>query len=467
MILEQYSYIISRIKAVQCVGKRGVAIVGDPGIGKSMFLLYVLIQNLCASRPIIWDDGHLIHVFTRQGLYSIVGDASIFERSVYRGVLVLVDIKNQDKMSVFIEINGRPFIIQVASPKPQRYHGLLKQRDGIMLLMPPSSREELVQLLNLHKFEKLPDQSAILNVIEMYGTSTLNLYDILGGIYPVDGIPVDDELSKLTTEDLSFLFRQSSNSAREYSHWIVTSIQSHSARLPDSPAHDLMVYAVRTPYIWKKLCQHIQINHIVSLRTLYSQLHASPILAVSRGWMFEGLCNEILADGGERLIGANGGSKWKACAWSGYNYNFFYQNACCLFMHPRRVWPKHGTLQSSMFPQKGTIPPLIRFCIKMTVDVQMTVARQHSLKEKGLSLLNGRLQSCKAKLFVFVIPQGSEFQAPAPEAKWLTQFEFYLLEVDLTRSKYDIQRFSLDEAVDRMDDGDPLPPDDMDIDSTG
>lgn len=33
MILEQYSYIISRIKAVQCVGKRGVAIVGDPGIG--------------------------------------------------------------------------------------------------------------------------------------------------------------------------------------------------------------------------------------------------------------------------------------------------------------------------------------------------------------------------------------------------------------------------------------------------
>lgn len=115
-------------------------------VGKSMFLLYVLIQNLCASRPIIWDDGHLIHVFTRQGLYSIVGDASIFERSVYRGVLVLVDIKNQDKMSVFIEINGRPFIIQVASPKPQRYHGLLKQRDGIMLLMPPSSREELVQL---------------------------------------------------------------------------------------------------------------------------------------------------------------------------------------------------------------------------------------------------------------------------------------------------------------------------------
>ena len=76
------------------------------------------------------------------------------------------------------------------------------------------------------------------------------------------------------------------------------------------------------------------------------------------------------------------------------------------------------------------------------IGLQMTHGTDHSLVTSGLNELKNRLSTTEAedRYFVFVIPKGQVFSCTKPADEWLSDFTFFILEME--RGKYCY--FSLD-----------------------
>jgi len=107
---------------------------------------------------------------------------------------------------------------------------------------------------------------------------------------------------------------------------------------------------------------------------------------------------------------------------------------------PKVYTPQIHTVESTLKPTKYWIPinpnnttfdAFFRSGPK-GIGLQMTHRIDHSLAPKGLDELKKRLSTTKAedRYFVFIIPQGQVFSCPKPLKKWLSEFSFFILEME-------------------------------------
>ncbi|KAK0431672.1 hypothetical protein EV421DRAFT_1926021 [Armillaria borealis] len=125
---------------------KGFIITGHPGIGKSIFLYYVLVLRLQASKPtILVTHPDKVTVFLRHGVYSIL--MTDFEEvipAIPTTAWCLVDT-NESLETVPAPISGTPFfILQAALPKRKHLQWANKTIGILQYVMKPFSLSELI-----------------------------------------------------------------------------------------------------------------------------------------------------------------------------------------------------------------------------------------------------------------------------------------------------------------------------------
>ncbi|CCM02771.1 uncharacterized protein FIBRA_04879 [Fibroporia radiculosa] len=119
----------------------GAVVIGNPGVGKSMFLLYVLVLRLLVGLPTILQlwPGELL-LFVDEGVFTIpfplAGSASELQRYIPRFTWIFVD--SSPKLTGVHQSNySRPdlssFILQAASPCWERIQWMKKQPGSVQM----------------------------------------------------------------------------------------------------------------------------------------------------------------------------------------------------------------------------------------------------------------------------------------------------------------------------------------------
>ncbi|KAJ7446741.1 hypothetical protein FB451DRAFT_1188591 [Mycena latifolia] len=127
---------------------RGLVVWGHPGIRKSLFLVYALVQSLLARKPVaLCHSPHSFLYFDESGTRLVNwpdGDAL----DLPSGVIALYDmVAGQDSpKGRFTDIFCGAYVVHATSPKVLRWKEWAKQLDADLWPMPLWSNEELQQI---------------------------------------------------------------------------------------------------------------------------------------------------------------------------------------------------------------------------------------------------------------------------------------------------------------------------------
>ncbi|KAH9074282.1 hypothetical protein EDB83DRAFT_2549740 [Lactarius deliciosus] len=149
--------------------RRGVIVTGQPGIGKTCFLYYLLFRLLSEGTPVSLQRSNHILVFRDDGVYRHPQDAEpdCFPARTW----ALSDSSHRAKQpcDVFMDAAQQyiAWIIQTASPLEENWRGWAKQLTAVTFVMNEFSAEEITAL---GKVQGL-DASALLRNYEKWGPS--------------------------------------------------------------------------------------------------------------------------------------------------------------------------------------------------------------------------------------------------------------------------------------------------------
>ncbi|KAH9051098.1 hypothetical protein EDB87DRAFT_1836808 [Lactarius vividus] len=150
-------------------GQGGVVVTGQPGIGKTCFLYYLLFRLLSEGTPVSLQLAPHILVFRDDGVYRHPQDAA--PDYLPRGTWALSDAGrvNEKPCNTFLNAAGRytTWIIQTTSPLETRWKEWAKQHGAVTFVMKGFSAAEITAL---GKVQGL-DASALLRNYEKWGPS--------------------------------------------------------------------------------------------------------------------------------------------------------------------------------------------------------------------------------------------------------------------------------------------------------
>ncbi|KAM6499073.1 hypothetical protein JOM56_004581 [Amanita muscaria] len=161
--------------------KRGVVITGTPGIGKSIFLYFVLVERILngqctayqyTSTVILMLGSHDVRIFP--------ADPRLDTRK-FPGTWALVDsnVELIPPRGEFTSAHSKFYLIQATSPQPSRWKAWKKQLSAAIAVMKPWSCKELY--IGGTEFISPPlDASALRDVFIKYGRSARHCYDLVG-----------------------------------------------------------------------------------------------------------------------------------------------------------------------------------------------------------------------------------------------------------------------------------------------
>ncbi|KAH9172123.1 hypothetical protein EDB89DRAFT_1851565 [Lactarius sanguifluus] len=134
-------------------GPLSVVVTGQPGIGKSYWILYALHRCLCEGKPVIWYYDSRRYLFVAEGVYELFRDfpSVDFETRVW----TLVDT-DEDKSGIppYLAVQlTKHFIIYTTSPQSSRWDGLDKTTLLKVIIMNPWTRAELSQAAPIYGLE--------------------------------------------------------------------------------------------------------------------------------------------------------------------------------------------------------------------------------------------------------------------------------------------------------------------------
>ncbi|KAH9026744.1 hypothetical protein EDB85DRAFT_161710 [Lactarius pseudohatsudake] len=150
-------------------GQNGVIVTGQPGIGKTCFLYYLLFRLLSEGTPVSLQLAPYILVFLDDGVYRHSQEAE--PDYLPEGTWALADAGRLDDKpcNAFLDAAGRhiAWIIQTTSPLEDRWRQWKKQYTAVMFVMKGFSAEEITAL---GKIQGL-DASVLLRNYEKWGPS--------------------------------------------------------------------------------------------------------------------------------------------------------------------------------------------------------------------------------------------------------------------------------------------------------
>lgn len=126
-----------------------LVVTGQPGIGKSYWILYVLCRRLAYKKPVMWYRGHRLYLFVEDGVYLAPKD---YPSTEFRTrVWTLVD---SDESNIFPESLAVPdtkhMIVFVSSPKEERWKGMTQTTTCAVAIMNPWTRREISEAAAIH-----------------------------------------------------------------------------------------------------------------------------------------------------------------------------------------------------------------------------------------------------------------------------------------------------------------------------
>ncbi|KAI9441166.1 hypothetical protein BJY52DRAFT_502957 [Lactarius psammicola] len=157
----------------------GAVVIGQPGIGKSCFLYYLLLHLLSAMRPVALELSHRILVFQDIGVYSLplTADPDRFPE----GIWALSDSNAITKQpcDAFLDAAGwqKAWIIQTTSPMEERWKMWSKYSKAHVFVMKYISIDEITALSKLFGL----DVGNIQRLYERWGPSVRTCVELSGG----------------------------------------------------------------------------------------------------------------------------------------------------------------------------------------------------------------------------------------------------------------------------------------------
>ncbi|KIK65779.1 hypothetical protein GYMLUDRAFT_94388 [Collybiopsis luxurians FD-317 M1] len=125
-VMDDYARMMDIINNEIRKGSESCLILGSPGIGKSVFLVYCLALRLSKQLPTIYHKGET-HFFDETGAYIITGGPADVQRfRPFQGILALVD-SDMNAVPTKFWMSYRIFPVLASSPQETRYKELNKQ----------------------------------------------------------------------------------------------------------------------------------------------------------------------------------------------------------------------------------------------------------------------------------------------------------------------------------------------------
>lgn len=126
-----------------------LVVTGQPGIGKSYWILYVLCRRLASRKPIMWYRGKRLYLFVEDGVYLAPTDhpSTEFRTRVW----TLVDADEGDRVPEALAVQDtKHMIIFASSPNKDRWKGLTKTTAIAIAIMNPWTRREISEAAAIH-----------------------------------------------------------------------------------------------------------------------------------------------------------------------------------------------------------------------------------------------------------------------------------------------------------------------------
>ncbi|KAF8326120.1 uncharacterized protein EI90DRAFT_2999618 [Cantharellus anzutake] len=201
--------------------RRPILLVGQPGIGKTVYLMYCLVNRLAQGKPTVLSKSYLRRfAFLPSGVYMIPGDS--FDRWYHPEVhaaegtdlhgLILCDFSMGEKVETLLR---RWRILVASSPKPQEMYRWVKEYNVTKFYMKTWSWHEVYVCRHYAREQRVEDDAWHTAFIK-YGGSARSLLDCTQQA-------LDDSLASAIMEcNLEDLFQQVvSHEPQKYSHYLV------------------------------------------------------------------------------------------------------------------------------------------------------------------------------------------------------------------------------------------------------
>ena len=170
MVRDEYAEAIKGIESLRINkrGKKGVIIVGHPGIGRSMgsveqawvltytppylgktiFLYYILVNRLLENKPtVLQNSSSGVFIFNDKGCYMLEASSDQdYYRIGHQDTWALVDLGEKFAKPANVIVNSSFFLVMASSPQPTRWKDVREHRGPAALwFMKPFSLAELIQ----------------------------------------------------------------------------------------------------------------------------------------------------------------------------------------------------------------------------------------------------------------------------------------------------------------------------------
>ncbi|KAL5482842.1 hypothetical protein ACEPAI_9437 [Sanghuangporus weigelae] len=332
LVVEHYRRLRNRIISIENLGlDQSVLLTGQPGVGKTTWLWFMLIYLLTLKKNVALHTGGDTHLFYHDHVYIASSGTKVTwppSTAVRDRIWCLIDSdEHVGPPPIYLtwKDEERIFPVHAASPNPARYYEWFKQRGGVIIGMPLWNEEEIIEGFQLHQsYEKLLDllkqepsdtavekiqklmvdkamdeksaiRELIKETIKQYGSVPRDVYSAIINENHHKTM-LTNEINALSYEVLSKTLEvirspsQNESPSTSVSHRLLVSrVEWSSGR--DS---DTFIPCSRSEHISRMMIEKLgHLTHAQAKR-LYREFRWHSESSTLAGWIFEGLAHGVL-----------------------------------------------------------------------------------------------------------------------------------------------------------------------------
>ncbi|KAF8316961.1 uncharacterized protein EI90DRAFT_217367 [Cantharellus anzutake] len=421
--------------------RRPILLIGQPGIGKTVYLTYCLVNRLAQGKPTVFSRSHSIRfAFLSSGVYLIPDNSFHLwddpELSVAEGRdldgLVLFDLSSNEKVDTSFQ---RWRVLVASSPKPQEVRGWIEENDVNVFYMRTWSWQEVYVCRDNAK-EKRDDEAWHIAFMK-YGGSARALLDRTQR-------QVDRDLdSAILGCSPTGLFQQAVvHEPEKYSHCLVeiNPLQDELGGVLDRSESRTRIIS---PFIFAKLMKKKGWELVDSSAKDFYSCMKEPSTASTAGLMFEAIAHvyvvkntenalrvRALEDGSEQQLHLEHINRENMEVFSGVPFDKVHCPDAAKYYRP--VFGNLTGIDLFAFErdENHTITSVVMF--------QYIISPQHSVKGKFITDLWNVLQEQHGGVWqwklVYVIPKDKDqkaFHQQAPTNTLMLVVSQFALEIGL------------------------------------
>ncbi|KAG7099926.1 hypothetical protein E1B28_001720 [Marasmius oreades] len=449
--------------------RRGALITGMPGIGKSVFLLYLLAKTLARKQPVcihIQDRTFAILGPEATDVYIVPNSSEIFTDEVLFDMLFLIDMSWSDADNPgFMDTSNTFYHVGVSTPnRLKRLHTWQKELYITPLVMNPPDVADVVKIF-MHTYSEsgLTEQKMQNFIRRLIQTFNMDLHRFKAIFtHPlfqsnrsaVLAMEVDSfvndvraALLSMKAEDVVSLISAGSDSPQHF-HRLINTYRRLPPTALELLRRDDMRHEVRSPLVVNLICE-AWTSQADKMRTVMAALLSSEMkMAAALGWFFE-------AEGHTHIVTNQSLNIYPMAQMQVGN------NICLNQDHNVHAQPMEIGQRVMKFYDSTSDPSTTRernaYYVPMQVNnplfdsflvgedfgaaFQMTKSGTHSFKTKYLKLLQNRMEAICGKrpstfYFVFLIPKGRNLKIRIPDTRVTRVFKYYTLPLACKSLKY-------------------------------